>query len=433
MNLVKDCNGKHKKYITGSLKIVLSLFALPFLLINPKENELFIIISIDGLRPEFYLSDTWKTPNLKKCVKDGVYAKRAVSVYPSVTYPAHASIVTGVYPDKHGIYANSNKDGEKFFNASSFKSKTLWDYASEKGLKTASIYWPTTVGAKIDLLVPERWPTNDKETHIGLLMKHSTKSLLMELLSVIGKPDESKLKDPLEADKLLTSVSIHVISKHSPDLMLIHFLSVDTISHQYGKDSEELKKALESLDEAIGKIIDTLKDRKATLFIVGDHGFKNVSEEFRPNTLLKQNGLAAKAFVLSCDAVGLVFLKDKESKEKVLKLLKEKSGKYYKIIDDLKPLHTCDEAIAALEPLNGYAISDALSEEITGKASMSSQHGHLPDQDELYTGFIAVGHRIKNPCKIDKIDLVDIAPTLCKLMGIICDVDGKAIKQVIQN
>jgi predicted AlkP superfamily pyrophosphatase or phosphodiesterase len=113
-----------------------------------------VIVSIDGLRPDFYLGG-YAAPTLEAMVSGGAHALAVESVYPSSTYPAHATIATGVLPAKHGIHANtvwtesgSSRDWHWF--AKALKAKTLWTAAREKGLKVAITYWPTTVGARAD-------------------------------------------------------------------------------------------------------------------------------------------------------------------------------------------------------------------------------------------------------------------------------------------
>src|SRR5689334_4548149 len=69
-----------------------------------------VMISIDSLRPEFYLSKDFDSPTLKQLVATGAYAEGVTSVFPSVTYPNHTALVTGVYTGKHGVLSNSLYD-----------------------------------------------------------------------------------------------------------------------------------------------------------------------------------------------------------------------------------------------------------------------------------------------------------------------------------
>src|ERR1700712_333889 len=66
-----------------------------------------VLITVDGFRPDFYLDPSWNTPNLQQLKKDGVFADGVNSVFPSMTYPSHTTIVTGVHPAQHGIYFNN--------------------------------------------------------------------------------------------------------------------------------------------------------------------------------------------------------------------------------------------------------------------------------------------------------------------------------------
>ena len=118
-----------------------------------------IIISIDGFRPDFYREDKWATPTLHKMVKEGVSADGVRGVFPSVTYPSHTTIITGATPLKHGVYYNSpfepnGSTGRWYWETNLIKVPTLWDAAGAAGLKTASVYWPVSVGAKIDYNIP---------------------------------------------------------------------------------------------------------------------------------------------------------------------------------------------------------------------------------------------------------------------------------------
>src|SRR5215831_13524955 len=100
--------------------------------------EHVVIVSIDGLRPDFYLGD-FDAPAMKAMVAGGAHARAVESVYPSSTYPAHATIVTGVLPAKHGIHANTlwteqGSSRDWYWYAKALKAKTLWQAAREKGL-----------------------------------------------------------------------------------------------------------------------------------------------------------------------------------------------------------------------------------------------------------------------------------------------------------
>lgn len=121
-----------------------------------------VLISLDGSRPEFYMDTSWPAPHLQKLKKEGVYAAKGIeSVFPSVTYPSHTTLVTGAYPATHGIYYNkpiNGKPGEWYWNEDKIKCKTLWDAVKEAGMTSGSVFWPVTVGAPINYNFPVRRP-----------------------------------------------------------------------------------------------------------------------------------------------------------------------------------------------------------------------------------------------------------------------------------
>src|SRR6186713_415752 len=93
--------------------------------------EHVVLITIDGFRPDFYLEPAWHTPNLRALMADGFHAKGVNSVFPSMTYPSHTTIVTGVQPLKHGIYYNgmygpNGPSGKIYWNNSQIKVPTVW-------------------------------------------------------------------------------------------------------------------------------------------------------------------------------------------------------------------------------------------------------------------------------------------------------------------
>jgi predicted AlkP superfamily pyrophosphatase or phosphodiesterase len=116
-----------------------------------------VIVSIDGLRPEIYLAPEKvgaRVPNLIGLRQQGVSAEQMIPVFPSVTYPAHTTLVTGVYPAQHGIESNFKSGTEWYLNTADIQVRTLWQGAEEKGLVTAIVTWPASYGAKVDYLIP---------------------------------------------------------------------------------------------------------------------------------------------------------------------------------------------------------------------------------------------------------------------------------------
>src|SRR4051794_8750465 len=126
-----------------------------------------LVISIDGLHPAYVTqADRYglKIPTLRKFMARGSYAEGVVGVVPTVTYPNHTTLMTGVAPAVHGILSNTPFDPQNvnregwYWYAEDIKSETLWKAANAAGLVTASVNWPVTVGdTHIRYLLPEYW------------------------------------------------------------------------------------------------------------------------------------------------------------------------------------------------------------------------------------------------------------------------------------
>src|SRR3954466_3675982 len=87
--------------------------------------EHVVLITIDGFRPDFYMDPSWDAVNIRKLMADGARAAQGVnSVFPSMTYPSHTTIVTGVQPAKHGVYFN------KMFEPNGPTGKMYWNDTS---------------------------------------------------------------------------------------------------------------------------------------------------------------------------------------------------------------------------------------------------------------------------------------------------------------
>ena len=142
--------------ITGALLSVVPACAAPVLL-----------ISIDGMRPlDVIEADkrVIRVPNLRRIMTTGAYASGVRNSLPTVNYPNHTTIITGVWPAKHGIANNEVFDptgrnmGGWYWYAEDIKVPTLWDAVHNAGGTTASISWPVSVGARaIDNDIPEYW------------------------------------------------------------------------------------------------------------------------------------------------------------------------------------------------------------------------------------------------------------------------------------
>lgn len=266
---------------------------------NPKSKQIHtirqtIVLSIDGF-PAYYWTDPKYHsyfPHLAEIFRNyGV--SEIETVNPSVTYPAHTSMVTGKDPAEHGIWNNTlsdpfeKNDGGWMWYAEDILVPTLWDLAKQNQKTTGNVFWPVTVGADIQWNLPQYWrkkiPEDDK-----LLRVISTKNLHKEAELAVGAPLNDVAKDEI---KLKTANWLYHIKK--PNLLLVYTTDLDTYHHGFGPGSEKALARLTELDKAIFeflKSVGAFTKKGPAIVIVSDHGFDSADSICAPNVLLKQKG-----------------------------------------------------------------------------------------------------------------------------------------------
>lgn len=415
-----------------------------------------VLISIDGLRPEFYLDKSWPAPNLQQLKDVGVYAKCERSIFPSVTYPAHTTIITGAYPASHGIYFNApvgGKKGQWYWEESYIKVPTLWDAVKKAGLTSGSIMWPVTVGAPIDYNFPVLRADNDEQTsQLDVTLPYITpKGLIDEIQkNETGKLTVADFNGNNTIDLTINKMASYIIKTYKPNLMAMHFITLDHIQHSHGRDGVEVRKTLALVDSLVGDIIKVVRDagleNSTTFIITGDHGFVNSTNTFSPNVLLEQKGLFSnkdsEARFISAGGSAFLYLKDKNDRSTIqgikalLKALTEDQKKLFRIVDreELDRIGANPEVAMALAMSKGTVANDASKGELVTIKKKGATHGYYPDFDEINTGFIATGSGIGVHNEIKMMGIKDIAPIISNLLNLqFNSPDGVLIPGILKN
>ena len=211
-----------------------------------------ILISIDGFRYDYL--DKYTPPNLQRLAATGVRAEALVPSFPTFTFPNHYTIVTGLYPAHHGMVANEIYDPG--FNATfEIKESTakegrwwggepIWVTAHQQGQRTANLFWPGSA-APIEGVRPDYW-----------------------------EPFDAKVSPDQRADKILGWLDLP--AEQRPTFLALYFDQVDHEGHEGGPDSPQVRDAVSSVDAAIGRLVDGLRQRgiedRVNIIVVSDHG-----------------------------------------------------------------------------------------------------------------------------------------------------------------
>ena len=308
-----------------------------------------ILISIDGLRGDILNNPAYTKdyPNLTRLMADGEYCTNVQTVFPSLTYPSHTSMITGVTPAKHGIVNNrpfmpNNNFVDWYWYADSIEVPTLITKASQNGLVTLGISWPVSVGAKMDWMLPEIKSVNDTISTIDLVRNHDRPESFLESIKVRGVVPENGNPSGYNRDLLLHEIFMDTFVRKAPHLSLYHMIETDLLQHKFGKSSNEAKDAFMFMDSLVGNIIAFLDDNKlwesTTLIITGDLGFRNYEKQVSLNRLFEKEGWLTlnngsisdwKVVCLGSGGSGFVRLKDptdQEFKKRVRLLLSEQDA-----------------------------------------------------------------------------------------------------------
>jgi predicted AlkP superfamily pyrophosphatase or phosphodiesterase len=351
-------------------------------------------------------------------------------------------MVTGVWPNKHGILANTPFDpyGKNatgwYWYAEDIKTPTLWDAARKAGLTTASVDWPVSVGANIEFNIVQYWRASTPDD-LKAIRALSTPGLLTEAERAVGPyPEGNDYTVP--ADLRRAAFAAFVIEKTKPRFMTCYLGGLDTEEHSSGPYSRETFAGLEEIDKCVGLIrnaAEKIGGGRAVICVVSDHGFTRTEMAVNVNSALREAGLIEldakgklkswQAFTWYAGGSGAVMLanpKDEAARRKVADVLKrlanDPARPFERTLNETELAKTGGFAGAA------FAVSASpnfrLGNELAGPAitpvKPGGTHGYLPVIQQMDASFFIAGPGVTAGRNLGRIEMRDVAPTLAALM-----------------
>jgi predicted AlkP superfamily pyrophosphatase or phosphodiesterase len=408
-----------------------------------------LIVSIDGLGADAFLDRKHRIPCIRAVADAGSRVDRLKTIFPSVTWPIHCSVVTGCLPARTGIFGNSVYDRVLGRRVSSFdpacalfdedqKRASLFSALSAKDASIASICWPLTQGASsIRFNVPELYSQEHFE-------RYSSRDLWEELRAAglpvdrYGEWSASHGLNPLQ-DSLSLDIASYLFGHRKPEALFLHFLLIDSFQHDFGVGSPEASWAIEFVDGLVGRLLRDLEVlgllEDCNLILFSDHGHSPTRYAFNVDAWLAERGFGGEpgrgpfiaignggsCFVYSTGATP-------EEEDRLVRGLRDTRcvGAVWKRGDfealgfpsvDSTEAGRLPDLVFELSP-DYYAVTGEGSGILVGPSAMRSMHGYGPGLPAM-DGFLACrGPGFAEGATAETASVLDIAPMVNRLYGL---------------
>jgi predicted AlkP superfamily pyrophosphatase or phosphodiesterase len=430
------------------------LFAVLALAVAPlwASGHPVLLVSIDGLRPDYVLAADahgLKIPHLRRILQEGTHASGVRGVLPTVTYPSHTTIVTGVWPARHGIYSNLTFDplGKNlegwYWYSEDIVLPTLWEAAAKAGLTVGNVSWPVTVGAKgIRYNVPEFWRAQKTPDDLKLLRAVSTPGLVAEIARDAG-PYVVDLDEAIPGDLARTRYAAWILRHGKPQFMTVHLAALDHLQHAMGPFSPEANRTLEQIDDMLGQLEEAARTAfpDAAVCVVSDHGFSAIDHSLNLMNAFAREALVTlgqgagfkgaplvldwKAFAKVDGGSAAILLKDPKdeaTRAKVEQLLRrlaaDPSNGIARILDRqaIAAMGGNPEAAFWVDMQANFSVVNTLGALVV--EHKGGTHGYAPSHPEMLASFFMAGPDVGRGLSLGEMDMRSIAPTLAAYLGL---------------
>lgn len=379
--------------------------------VDAQTKPYVIMISTDGFRYDY--AKKYNAENLLKLSNEGVQAKAMIPSYPSITFPNHWSLATGLYPSHHGLIDNFFYDYKrKEFYAMSDKKNAedgswyggtpLWGLAEKQGMISASMMW---VGSASD--AGGKRPT-------------------------YYYPYHEKFTPSEKVDKVIDWLKLPMDKR--PHFISLYFPEVDGSGHHFGPDAKETEEAVHLIDKAIGDLVQKVNNlglKNVNFVFVSDHGMIKVDGGAPleiPSMLFNKD----RFDFYNSQTLLRVVVKNPDEVQSVYKELKAgKTDDYEVYLDKRLPkyLHfgTKDDQYGRIGQILLIPRAPKIFLE-KGKKTSVGKHGYNPRLvPEMKATFFAWGPQFRNNVVVDEFSNVNVYPLVAEILGLKIDqpIDGK--------
>jgi predicted AlkP superfamily pyrophosphatase or phosphodiesterase len=382
------------------LSFLLAILLAFTLLAQPGQPRPYVVlVSLDGFRYDY--AEKYHANNILAIGKAGAAAEGMIPSFPTVTFPNHISIVTGQYPEHHGLVGNSFWDPVRkemySMNRASTESafygyKPLWVVAEEQKMKSAAMFWPTS-DAEIGGVRPSYWSLYDG--------RFSNEQRVAKVLEWLKLPESER-----------------------PHFITLYFSDVDSSGHSTGPDSAETERAVLRVDKLVGDLWTGIQaiPLPINLIVVSDHGMQTTEGSIN----LSEYTDLSKVRVVTEGPVALVYAPDSQAAEKVYADLKGKSPKFdiYRRKETPASWHFSDnerigDLVICVKEATSLSTAPPRQRPDGGRGGSRGAHGFDPAEFKTMNAiFYALGPNVRPGSQVKAFENVNVFPFMVKILGL---------------
>ncbi|NBC37108.1 sulfatase-like hydrolase/transferase [Novosphingobium sp. FSY-8] len=411
-----------------------------------------LLISIDGLRPADVAQAAQRglnLPNLRRFITQGASATGVVGVLPTVTYPSHTTLITGVAPARHGVVSNTTFDPTQinqegwYWYTSDITRPTLWDAARRAGLTTANVHWPVSVGANVTYNLPQIWRTGHGDDD-KLVANLSTPGLLAQIGAHEGHYAPG-INEDIDGDETRGRYAARLIATHRPGFMTVYLTALDHNQHVHGPDSAPAHAVLERIDAIVGRLVAAhiAAHRNGVVAVVSDHGFApvdtalNLYRPFIDAGLIRLSPPDATGAVKvagwdavpwpSGGSIAVVLARPTDAalqarvRDLLARLKADPASRIERVIESDAIAQGGGNPQAAFYVNLGNGVMAAPwrgpGMPMLFPSPYKGMHGYFPDDVRMRSTLLLMGAGVPQGRDLGVVDMRQIAPTIARLMG----------------